>query len=131
MTPSHCSKLLARPLYLYLRSCYRAMSGCGASPPWCEAAGLLCSGAVPPLERGALRHPELGLGLRDLKGHFCQGSCVWRRGVVWEGRLFSKFHSCSHGTGGLIREIRQQHITCYRKIRTLPTGITLVLLPSE
>lgn len=27
-------------------------------------------------------------------------------GIAWEGRLLSKFHFCSHETGGLIRVIR-------------------------
>ena len=74
--------------------------------------GFHLLGVRLPWARGELNTP-LNTH-RDLKWHFCQGSSLHAQklDVIWEARLFPKFHSYFHGTGGLIREIRQQNTIC-------------------
>ena len=93
------------PHHQYLRRCYRVASRSGVPSPQCEAALGEGRAQHTPGQGGEAQGFQVALLPRVLP------SCP-EAGFIWEARLFPKFHSYFHGTGGLIREIRQQNTIC-------------------
>ena len=89
----------------YLRRCYRVASRSGVPSPWCEAA-LGKGRAQDATGQGAEAQVlEVSLLPRVLP------SCL-EAGCHLGSQAVSKLHSYFHGTGGLIRETRQQNTVC-------------------